>query len=55
MRQFAPIVSDEHQIVERLEREGGHGQQISSQRRWAWLRRNVRQVWLGERIGPRQR
>jgi len=27
----------------------------AAQRWWAWLRKNVRQVWLGERAGPRQR
>src|SRR5207244_10914811 len=27
----------------------------AAHRWWAWLRRNVRQVWLGERARPRQR
>ena len=53
--QFPPTVGDEHEHVQRLERECLQTVSRSAAHRWwAWLARNVRQVWLDGLAGPRR-
>ena len=44
LHQFTPAMGDEHQHVQRLERQRGTLNRSAAHRWWAWLRRKVRQV-----------
>ena len=55
MHQLASAMRDEHQHVQRLERQSRHREQIRGPQVMSVVGQEVRQVWLGERTGPRQR
>jgi hypothetical protein len=55
MHQLAATMLDQHQDVQDLNISVGTINRSAAQMRYAWLARNVRQVWLGERAGPRHR
>jgi len=55
MHQLAPAMGDEDHHVQRLNASMGTVNRSAAHRWCAWLARNVRQVWLGGRLGPRQR